>query len=583
MKDFWSKNSHRLNMGIKGKIILLLSLSISLSMFVFEYNQLILSEEQTTELIERKAESMVTFIANSSGNYLLNFDTTALEAFAAQVKEDQDFNGLEFKDASNEVFVAIDHETIPKDTLSITKEIFAEGEKVGSVELWYNLRQLDIFSAKLINQAGQILAITLFLTIVLLAFSISYMLKPLNAVAKQLIKESNIINGVSKEIAGTASNLESISTEQTSAIQLSSSSVIELNEMVARTTEKIQRTTKFVNESYQSAETGNHTVQEMEGGINAVGSSIKIMEQTNAQNIEIINSSMNSLSNMMGDIANQTQLINDIVNKTEILSFNASIEAARAGDAGRGFAVVAQEVGNLARLSGDAATLINKTIHESRQTLEQIVSNMSQQAQESSKVVDDASNSNENLQSSGNKTQESFSMILDMMKSIREDMDEVDIASNEQRVGLVQIEKSLKQLDSVLDQSKSNIVSNKEVAEKLNQSGEDFTKLEAKLAKIIFGTHRDVQVDDKATDQNKDDHTDSSSLHEPQSDMAATASEDPQSTTPADQSEINTVALASKVAYPQKNDRFNKSRKAKLRSALKSTQQSSSQNTRKGA
>ncbi|MCM1104047.1 MAG: methyl-accepting chemotaxis protein [Clostridium sp.] len=80
--------------------------------------------------------------------------------------------------------------------------------------------------------------------------------------------------------------------------------------------------------------------------------------------------SLSEQTRSIGDFAN---IINDIASQTNLLSLNASIEAARAGDAGRGFSVVAEEIRKLADQSLTAANQIGEIVERiQRQTGETV-------------------------------------------------------------------------------------------------------------------------------------------------------------------------------------------------------------------
>ena len=88
---------------------------------------------------------------------------------------------------------------------------------------------------------------------------------------------------------------------------------------------------------------------------------------TSVETIQKSNEQLQDISEIIVQINSKTTVINDIVAKTELLSLNASIESARAGEQGKGFAVVAEEVGNLAKISGKSAKDIQDLITKSEE------------------------------------------------------------------------------------------------------------------------------------------------------------------------------------------------------------------------
>lgn len=166
----------------------------------------------------------------------------------------------------------------------------------------------------------------------------------------------------------------------------------------------------------QAAREGSDTVTELSESLNRVHAQINTSTEKAAlakdltdKSVAAINEGNDKMTSMLdamreinatsAKIANIIKTIQDISFQTNILSLNASIEAARAGAAGKGFAVVAGEVGSLAGKTAEAAKSTTKLIETSLKAVEHgmVIANetadmlgmMAEKANESAEVVEE--------------------------------------------------------------------------------------------------------------------------------------------------------------------------------------------------
>lgn len=127
---------------------------------------------------------------------------------------------------------------------------------------------------------------------------------------------------------------------------------------------------------------------------------LQAANETTVKAFSQVSGHTHTTNNFAQKIREAAELITSIASQTNLLSLNASIEAARAGDAGKGFAVVAMEIQKLAEQSSGSAEIISR-----------IISELTAQADTTVKIVDEVSGVMELQQQKLQLTQERFDVL----------------------------------------------------------------------------------------------------------------------------------------------------------------------------
>ncbi len=261
--------------------------------------------------------------------------------------------------------------------------------------------------------------------------------------------------GIAKSVAAGDLSTDIVPHSQDEAGELLEA-LKDMNASLARTVSEVRRSTGTISTAAGEIASGNLDLsartEAQASSLEETASSMEQLTSTvkqNADNARQANQLVISASSVatrggevvaqvvqtMGSIKDSSRKIVDIIGvidgiafQTNILALNAAVEAARAGEQGRGFAVVASEVRGLAQRSATAAKEIKGLIDDSVEKVDG-----------GSALVDEAG--------------QTMGLIVTSVQQVADIMAEITSASQEQSLGIAQVNEAIAQMDQMTQQN----------------------------------------------------------------------------------------------------------------------------------
>ena len=225
------------------------------------------------------------------------------------------------------------------------------------------------------------------------------------------------------------------------------------------TVEEVKQTAILASEKASDvAENVEGAQRTMEGGLAQVEGTITGIERMR-ESMEVVFETINRLSERALAAGDVIAAVNDLAEQSNLLSVNASIEAAKAGEYGKGFTVVAQEVKNLAEQSKQAVSQVRSILSEIQKASETAVRAAEQgrdsveagrrQSVEAGEVIQSLAAGAADVSQSAVQISASSRQQLAGMEQISQAIASINEAGNQSIAGTRQVEQEVKHLQDL--------------------------------------------------------------------------------------------------------------------------------------